>query len=155
MTNITLTRHHFTLALRSALRITLIVTSCVCLFVWLTIGSFRIDWQFGDGPFLLDRSKYIGFDADFSSDRFLGITLEERAGVAFERWLIVPAWMPLIPLLAGLAYLERKRYWERRRNARAEASLCERCGYDLRATPERCPECGTSVIAECRVPIAE
>ena len=39
--------------------------------------------------------------------------------------------------LMGVPLMRRRRCAERR-----AAGLCPACGYDLRATPGRCPECG-------------
>jgi hypothetical protein len=56
----------------------------------------------------------------------------------------VPAALPtaLASVLPASRLLKVNR--ERRRRL---AGNCPACGYDLRATPERCPECGTAVPA--------
>ena len=55
--------------------------------------------------------------------------------LAFER---VPAWF--VALLFAIAPAVGLRRWWRRK--RFPAGACQVCGYDLRATPDRCPECG-------------
>lgn len=44
-------------------------------------------------------------------------------------------------VVAALHLLARSRA----RRAIARAGLCRHCGYDLRASPQRCPECGTAI----------
>ena len=49
-----------------------------------------------------------------------------------------------VPPLIAIAQLHFARMTWRLREARAAGSVCVNCGYDLRATPDRCPECGTA-----------
>jgi hypothetical protein len=58
------------------------------------------------------------------------------------RLIQVPYWM--LMSVAGIPLGIRLVAW-RRRHHRRQRGLCPQCGYDLRASPARCPECGSNV----------
>jgi hypothetical protein len=65
------------------------------------------------------------------------------AGVIGDRWVLaVRPWLPtgLAAVLPAVWLVRRLRARRARRQG-----LCPACGYDLRATPDRCPECGRAV----------
>jgi hypothetical protein len=71
-----------------------------------------------------------------NNDPFKGPLIESFFSVR------VPLYMVALTF-AGPAYLVFN--IGRRRRRRAATGHCVRCGYDLRATNDRCPECGTPV----------
>ncbi len=71
-------------------------------------------------------SDFIGF----GWSRYPG---DDDRGFAIPHWFLALLFA-LLPMFHLRAILRARR--------RARAGLCPRCGYDLRATPDRCPECG-------------
>jgi len=94
---------------------------------------------------------YEGLPMGFSSGMMGFFVGHEKTFVIYsgnnERWtgwviyLSVPYWFAWAMWLPVAIFLDR---WlkERKRRLRVEHGLCIQCGYDLRATPQRCPECG-------------
>jgi hypothetical protein len=93
-------------------------------------------WERGVGE--SSRNYVAGFEwspaADVQpSDEFISIPLPTTFLISVPHWLLC--------VLAAIAVFMWLGSWRRRRPR--DAGLCRVCGYDLRASPERCPECGS------------
>jgi hypothetical protein len=70
---------------------------------------------------------------------FAGLSMRRSGAPLNNKVITVPFWLfaaitAIPPLLALRRKLYERRCWQLAR--------CPSCGYDLRATPDRCPECG-------------
>jgi hypothetical protein len=83
------------------------------------------------------------FEDNFDTRRqwWKPVRLLSRTGLGSSSQCVIISHWVLVILLA-VAPLLRLRAWRRRRR-RTKIGTCAKCGYDLRATPGRCPECGT------------
>ncbi len=69
----------------------------------------------------------------------MGIVSLPLLGTLFEPPLVL--WLWLAALVFGLVFWVVGTPFHRRRK-RKKLGLCLKCGYDLRGSKDRCPECG-------------
>jgi hypothetical protein len=97
-------------------------------------------WNGGMSSYPVNVERHLGFVwqtyAHVPTDyAFLG-TLTTR-----HRLIVIPYWS----LAALFAIAPGWRLLQSIRGRRVTPGVCRGCGYDLRATPDRCPECGRVV----------
>jgi hypothetical protein len=94
------------------------------------------------------RADHVQFDDSFHGGQWLGIGYFQ-SNLPTVGFVLVPIWLiwglAVVPL--GLAIFRGLK-----KRVRQSSNLCINCGFDLRGSSGRCPECGQDI--SCRVGLA-
>jgi len=105
---------------------------------WRAVIKKRARWRSIPLPDSMEASS--GFL--FNHEQEAVPTAWSTARIFLDEWRFgLPYWLlaavtTILPIARGVKYMRWKR--------RPQLGRCATCGYDLRATPDRCPECGTA-----------
>jgi hypothetical protein len=106
--------------------------------------GWRVQWESSRDPTAVQypyfgESGKRGFGVQVSSI-YDDVSAPDVPSYWIARWIVFPhaaAVLLTLPLPIIWAYRSA------RRRRRLRHGLCPACGYDLRASPQKCPECGT------------
>jgi len=103
-------------------------------------GQVRAGWSYFEKPLprrFRKRDDAVGFAAwKGTAKHYLMLPSSPLWGVAAPYWFLF-----VVAAILPAMWIARTRR-ARRNRLRVEQGLCARCGYDLRASGNRCPECG-------------
>jgi hypothetical protein len=102
-------------------------------------GSGYFGPPHGRRPYLGTPERLTTVNVLTTEWRLLGFEFLQRSPPLTFRRLVVPCWAVALVFAVAPALWYRQHLNKCARRARG---LCDMCGYDLRATPGRCPECG-------------
>jgi hypothetical protein len=97
----------------------------------------------GPSPTLAQRQEQARLQAEAA--RTAAVANVQIAAATAPRAAVFP-WkqLPFLPAVLGFAMALRALFRKGVVDLRRQTGRCLACGYDLRASPDRCPECGTA-----------
>jgi hypothetical protein len=93
-----------------------------------------------------DTLGFAWFDGYLNVSNWLSAEMPWR-----YRSLVIPYWFITLLTACPAIVLAVQTFRFRQRRRKQAIGVCPTCGYDLRASKDRCPECGTAILAVAKI----